>query len=128
MRVLVRTLLQFGVVFAGMAVFVVAQGDPRAWLILFFLMAGGVPGLLLSFFALAPLERWLDRRGQGAWIYAAAPAATALLALLFMQFAGNSWGEIVAAVPVFLGFGAGWGLLWALTRPVARLLFGPETG
>ncbi|WP_395613057.1 hypothetical protein [Allosphingosinicella sp.] len=128
MRVLVRTLLQFAAVFAAIAVFVVVNGDPRAWLLLFYLMAIGPPGLLLSVLVLAPLERALDQRGRGAWTYVAGPAATALLALLFMQFAGNNWSEVVAALPVFLLAGGGWGLLWALTRPLARRLFGPEAG
>jgi hypothetical protein len=126
-RALVRTLLQFAAVFAATAVFVVAQGDPRAWLVLFYLMAIWLPGLLVSLLVLAPLERALDRRGRGTWIYLAAPVATALIGLLFMQFAGNDWREVAAALPVFLLVGGAWGLLWALTRPVARWLFGPET-
>ncbi|HYD13192.1 MAG TPA: hypothetical protein VEC11_10130 [Allosphingosinicella sp.] len=128
MRVLVRIILQFAIVLAGLAAVVAWSGNPEMWLLLYYLLAILVPGALVSALLLAPLERGLDRRGRGALIYAAGPGATAVLALPFMQLSDKSWGEIVALVPGALIVGAAWGLLWALTRPVARLLFGPETG
>ena len=128
MRTLVRIMLQFGMLFAAMAAFVIAAGDPRMWLVLFYFIAIVVPGALVSALVLGPLERWLERRGRGALIYAAGPAATALLALPFMQLSDKSWSEIAGLAPGALAVGAAWGLLWVLTRPVARLIFGPETG
>ncbi len=126
MRILVRVMLQFAAVFAAIGAIVVASGNPQNWLLLFYLMAILVPGALVSGLVLAPLERWLDRRGRGTLIYAAGPAATALLALPFMQLTDKDWSEIAALAPGALAVGAAWGALWALSRPVARLLFGPE--
>jgi len=128
MRVLVRIMLQFAIILAALAAIVAASGNPEMWLLLYYLIAILVPGLLVSALVLAPLERWLERRKRGAFIYAAGPAATAMLALPFMQLSDKSWSEIAALAPGALAVGAAWGLLWALTRPVARLLFGPETG
>ena len=128
MRILVRILLQFGLVFAALAAVVAWSGNPEMWLLLYYLIAILVPGILVSALVLAPLEVWLERRGRGALIYAAGPAATALLALPFMQLADKSWSEIAGLAPGALAVGAAWGLLWVLTRPVARLIFGPETG
>jgi hypothetical protein len=127
-RTFVRIALQFGILFAALAAFVTASGNPQMWLLLYYLIAILVPGLLVSALVLAPLEAWLERRGRGAFIYAAAPAATAVLALPFMQLSDKSWGEIAALAPGAVAVGATWGLLWALTRPAARLLFGPREG
>lgn len=128
MRTLMRIMLQFGLVLAGCAIFVAGYGDPQGWLILFYVLPLIIPGTLGSLLLFAPLERWLDRRERGWLIFAAAPAAGALVSPLFLQLIGNSWSQILAALPVMAAAGAGWGLTWALTRPATRLLFGPETG
>jgi hypothetical protein len=125
---LVRIVLQFAIILAGLAVWVAASGNPQMWLLLYYVIAIFVPGILVSLLVLAPLEAWLERRGRGGFIYAAGPAATALLALPLMQLSDKSWGEALALAPGALAVGAAWGVLWVLTRPVARLIFGPGTG
>ncbi len=128
MRTFVRIMLQFGAVLAGCAAFVAAYGNAQGWLILFYVLPLIGPGALGSLLLFAPLERWLDRRGQGWLIFLGAPAAGAAVAPLFLQLIGNSWSQILTALPVLMAAGAGWGLLWAVTRPVAQMLFGPKTG
>jgi hypothetical protein len=124
MRMLVRILLQFAIVLAALAAVVAWEGNPDKWLLLHYRIL--VPGLLVSVLVLAPLERWLDRRGLGAFIYVDALVAGALVPWLFFPLVGNT-SNFMAAAPILSAVGAVWGLVWALTRPVARLLFGPET-
>ena len=119
MRTSLRVFIQFAVVLLCCAGFVAYVGDPDAWLILFYPMALALPGAIGSAFILAPLEGWLERRGQGGLIFLAGPAAGAVAPWLLFFWAGNS-ANFMAAVPVLSAVGGAWGLLWGLTRPLAR--------
>jgi len=120
MRVGIRILSQLALILAVCAAFAISEGGGQAWLILFVPMAVTLPGILGSLFVLAPLERWLDRRGQGAFVYLAAPAVGAVAALLFVLVLGGHPSNVAAGLPWIMAAGTLWGLLWALTRPLAR--------
>ena len=124
-QAVVRLFAQLGLVLAGLTAIVMQSNDSAAAIIFIYPVVLGIPGALISLLVLAPLEYWFDRRGLGATTYVVSPIVCALLPWLLFPLAGNT-DNFLNGVWMLMPVGAAWGLLWAVTRPIGRWLFGGE--